>query len=152
TREQDQGRKKQIYERVLRVPEYFLFDPWSGELQGYRLTSGSYHEVVPDGSGRLASAALGLQLGVWHGCYDGVAAAWLRWHDADGRLLPTAGELAESAAAQAEQAEARAEQAEARAEQAEARAVREAEARTRAEARVEGLARHLAELTGKPLP
>jgi Uma2 family endonuclease len=39
----DKTRKKDIYQNRLQVPEYFLYDPFSGEFLGYRLIGGVYH-------------------------------------------------------------------------------------------------------------
>ena len=69
----DRGAKMRIYARSLRVAEYFLFDPDSGELLGYRLTDAggklAYAPLAPDANGRLLSRHLGLQLGRWEGEY-----------------------------------------------------------------------------------
>lgn len=65
TKKEDLGRKFRLYEQVLRVPEYFLFDPYEDylhpPLQGYRLRQGTY---VPCESveGRLHSETLNLDL------------------------------------------------------------------------------------------
>ena len=65
TRKEDTDTKRPLYESVLRVPEYFLFDPTGDYLkprfQGFRLVDGRYVtlEVV---DGRLSSEGLGLDL------------------------------------------------------------------------------------------
>jgi Uma2 family endonuclease len=65
TRKEDQERKLVIYRDMLRVTEYFLFDPTEDyldpPLQGFRLVGGDY---VPIESidGRLPSDVLGLHL------------------------------------------------------------------------------------------
>jgi Uma2 family endonuclease len=68
TRHEDLGDKMAKYRDDLAVPEYFLFDPrgeWIAErLRGYVLEDGVYQPLRPDARGRLASAALGLELGV----------------------------------------------------------------------------------------
>lgn len=67
TQDEDLGRKFRLYEQVLRVPEYFLFDPTEDylhpPLQGYRLRQGKYVpcETV---EGKLHSEALKLDLAV----------------------------------------------------------------------------------------
>ena len=65
TRGEDTGRKFQIYEQVMAVPEYFLFDP-TGDylnpiLQGYRLVNGRYVPLPLQGD-RLVSEQLNLEL------------------------------------------------------------------------------------------
>lgn len=67
TRDVDQGLKRDLY-ALLRVPEYFLFDPTGDylpdSLAGYRLTSCGYESIAPDSDGRIYSKELGLNLGV----------------------------------------------------------------------------------------
>ncbi|MBV8313626.1 MAG: Uma2 family endonuclease [Planctomycetaceae bacterium] len=112
TRFEDQKKKKALYRDVVRVAEYFLFDPKEDYLkppmQGYRLVEGEYVpiELV---EGRLPSVALGLHLE--H------AGTELRLYDpTTGRRLPTTHERA----AEAEAERRRADDAERRAHAAEA--------------------------------
>jgi Uma2 family endonuclease len=62
----DIGTKRLLYQNVLKVPEYFLFDPYeeylSPSLQGYRLRKGVYVPIKPI-RGRLYSNHLGLEMG-----------------------------------------------------------------------------------------
>ena len=88
----DRGAKKRIYESVMRVPDYFLYDPFSYELEGYRLGPRGYEQLEANAAGRLPSAAVGLEIGVWRGVYANVEADWLRWYTTDGELLPTQAE------------------------------------------------------------
>lgn len=64
TASNDRGEKKTIYEQIFRTPEYFLFDPETGALEGFRLTGGHYAPIEPDEHGRLASDQLDLLFGV----------------------------------------------------------------------------------------
>jgi Uma2 family endonuclease len=65
TRSEDQKTKKELYQDVLKVREYFLFDPFgdylSPRLQGYRLRGGVYRPIRAV-NGRLPSQVLGLHL------------------------------------------------------------------------------------------
>jgi hypothetical protein len=68
---------------VLKVQEYFLFDPFAEYLnppfQGYRLRQGKYVPIQPAG-GRLPSSVLGLQLeraGLDLRLFDPKAHKWL---------------------------------------------------------------------------
>ena len=65
TRREDQVKKKELYRAVLKVPEYFQFDPTEDylvpPLQGFRLIEGVYVSIEPV-HGRLASEVLGLHL------------------------------------------------------------------------------------------
>jgi Uma2 family endonuclease len=65
TRSEDLGKKFDLYRGVLRVREYFLFDPLEEylepSLQGFRLIDGQYRQIARDGSG-VFSEVLGLRL------------------------------------------------------------------------------------------
>ncbi|MBD1935560.1 Uma2 family endonuclease [Trichocoleus sp. FACHB-69] len=100
----DKVEKKQVYQNRLRVPNYFWFDPFSGELAGFALQNGVYTEIQPDAQNRLISQQLGLALVRWEGIYQGVTARWLRWETLEGDLLPTAEELASLERQRAEEA------------------------------------------------
>jgi Uma2 family endonuclease len=89
TAAQDKGEKKIIYQNRLRVPEYFWFDPFSGEWAGFVLQSGEYTAIAEDSQGRLVSQLLGLALVRWQGVYQDIEAYWLRWVTLEGMLLPT---------------------------------------------------------------
>ncbi|HEX3532192.1 MAG TPA: Uma2 family endonuclease [Thermoanaerobaculia bacterium] len=149
TKEVDRTTKKDLYARIFRTPEYFLYEPATGELEGFSLVGGRYQRLFPDAENRIWSAKLGLKLGLWHGLRTAVETTWVRLFDADGRLVPTKNEAAEARAEaehqRAETERQRAETADARAEAADARA--EAE-RQRAEAAEAELARLRAKLEG----
>lgn len=65
TRREDQNYKFKLYRDVLKVQEYFVFDPWqeylTPPLQGYRLDAGSYRPIVAI-EGRLPSVELEVSL------------------------------------------------------------------------------------------
>lgn len=105
TASRDKNEKKRIYQNQLRVPEYFWFDPFSGELAGFRLQGSKYQSITPDSSERLISQELQLALVRWQGSYHGVNAPWLRWETLEGDLLLTPEEAAVQAQKQATQAQ-----------------------------------------------
>ena len=109
----DKGKKKEIYQNELRVPEYFWYDPFSSEWAGFVLREGVYEPIEPDEKGRLISRQLGLALVRWEGVYKDVKARWLRWETLEGELLPTPDEMMEQERRRAEEAERRAQEAEA---------------------------------------
>jgi Uma2 family endonuclease len=83
TKSEDLKKKFLLYQDVLRVQEYFLFDPFEDYLdpsfQGYRLRQGKYVSIRPMG-GRLPSSVLGLQLerdGLDLRLFDPKADKWL---------------------------------------------------------------------------
>jgi Uma2 family endonuclease len=118
----DKGEKKAVYEAELRVPEYFWYDPFGGELAGFRLSGGRYEPIEPDEAGRLRSERLGLWLERREGTYQGVVAPWLRWVAGEGQVLPTSEEAAEEARRQAGEAQQQAQEAQQQAQEAQQQA------------------------------
>jgi Uma2 family endonuclease len=125
----DRKTKMALYAQVFRTRDYFLFD-WDKEtLEGYRLAGTAYEPIAPDRQGRLHSAVLGLDLGLWEGVVRAAESGetekstWVRLFDPAGRLVPTLGEAAEARAA-AESARAEAERARADAAEAELKRLR----------------------------
>jgi Uma2 family endonuclease len=117
TRREDQVKKLALYRDVLKVPEYFLFDPYQEylkpSLQGYRLVEGQYVAIEPV-EGRLPSAVLGLYLerdGTELRLYNPVTGRWL--------LTPREATAEAVRQAEAERRRAEAERAEREAAQAE---------------------------------
>ncbi len=101
TRREDLGRKLHIYQDLMKVPEYFLFDPTQDyltpALQGFRLKRGLYTRI--EGEDQLHSESLNLDLEA-----QGVN---LRFYDSEsGKLLPFAEDLARTAEQEAARAEA----------------------------------------------
>jgi Uma2 family endonuclease len=112
TEADDRGPKRRVYERVLRVPDYFVYDPIDFRLEGWHLEDGQYRAIEPDAQGRLYCKELGLWLGRWRGRRLERESTWLRLFDQHGRLIPTYAEAeAERANAEAERADAEAERA-----------------------------------------
>jgi Uma2 family endonuclease len=118
--------KWQVYEQILRIPYYVVFDRYTLQLRLFRLVATRYEEAVLTDQ-RYWFVELQLGLGVWSGRYSGVEGQWLRWYDGAGSWLPTAQEQAEQEARRAEQEARRAELANQRAEQEAQRAERLAE-------------------------
>jgi Uma2 family endonuclease len=119
----DRGEKMRIYSQVWRSSAYFIFDPETEQLEGFKLdgTGRGYIPLVPDDNGDLEVAALGLKLGLRQTEYRHFTRRFLRWLDPSGRALPTAQERAEAERARAEAEHARAEAECARADELQAR-------------------------------
>jgi len=122
----DRGRKKDIYAKVLRVPIYVLFDPFTAKLEAFQLHVGKlkYHAIEPDERGWVYCDPLGLYLGVVPGVWHDVEAPWLRWIDSGYKTLPTAEERATREAERAAREAERAAREAARADAAEAEVAR----------------------------
>jgi Uma2 family endonuclease len=93
--------KWEVYERILRVPFYAVFDRYQNNLRLFGLERGHYQEI------NLAEAKfwfdeLGLGLGLWQGLYQGIEGQWLRWYDASGNWLETDAERADRQAERAD--------------------------------------------------
>ncbi len=84
--------KLRVYAQ-LDIRYYVIHDPleYLGEvLRIMELKDGTYELLEGNW---LAGVNLGLTL--WPGTYEGVTATWLRWCDADGKILPTGAERAD---------------------------------------------------------
>lgn len=104
TKKYDKTEKKERYARLLRVPEYFWFDPWNpNDFAGFVLNGGGYRPLEPDARGWLYSKQLDLYLGHWEGRYKGIDAIWIRWFTKDGEVVPTEGDLLRAAQRDAKQ-------------------------------------------------
>ena len=112
-------RKWEVYEQILRVPYYVVFNRYNNQLRVFKLEGGRYQELELAES-RVWMEELGLGLGLWEGEYLGVNRLWLRWYDEEGNWILSDAEVERL---RAEEAESRAEEAESRAEEAESKLV-----------------------------
>ncbi len=94
--------KWQVYERILKVPYYILYDRYNSVLRAYCLVEDRYQDMEIEGDSpsgrqcqRLWLPALKIGLGLWQGEYAGITRQWLRWLDAEGNWIPTTQELLE---------------------------------------------------------
>jgi Uma2 family endonuclease len=86
----DRGAKKQLYQDIWRVPDYFWFHPETLEFAGFHLLSGKYEAIAPIDTGWLWSEQLGLYLGIHE--------RQLRWFSAEKQLIPLPEEQAQQRA------------------------------------------------------
>jgi Uma2 family endonuclease len=80
TAQTDREEKKQIYQDTFRTPDYFWFDPFTLEFQGFTLIRGKYQPIEPNEQGWLWSEELELYLGIYED--------QLRYFTSDGKLVP----------------------------------------------------------------
>ncbi len=85
TAKTDRGEKKQIYQDIFRAPNYFWFEPFTLEFQGFRLVGGKYQPIEPNEQGWLWSSRLELYLGIYE--------QKLRYFTSSGELVPMAEEV-----------------------------------------------------------
>jgi Uma2 family endonuclease len=103
TARMDRTTKKKVYERTFRTPEYFLYDPDTEKLEGWRLKGRTYRKIEPNEHGRLWCEELGLWLGKWTGTFQRQTEVWPRFYDTHGRLALTGAEAANQRAEAADQ-------------------------------------------------
>jgi Uma2 family endonuclease len=124
-----------VYEQIIRIPYYAIYEINQDKLDVYCLSNFSYQKIQPNERGHYPIPPLGVELGLWQGSYlNNPEQLWLRWWDSTGNLLLVGREeahLAEQRTAQAEyetvQAKNETIQAERKAAQAERKAAQLAE-------------------------
>lgn len=80
-----------VYEQILRIPYYIVFNRYTNELQPFGLMMTRYHPLPIEGQGVwLEDAELGL--GLWEGEYQGINRLWLRWYNRDQQWMLTPAE------------------------------------------------------------
>jgi Uma2 family endonuclease len=130
----DLGLKKDLYDRVFKTQDYFVYNPFDAtSLLGWH-RSDTYRTIVPDERGWLWCEKLGLWLGTWQGTIDRETLTWLRFYDSNGSLVLLPEEVAQQRAeVENQRAEAESQRAEAESQRAEAESQRAESQRLRAE-------------------
>jgi Uma2 family endonuclease len=121
----DLGVKKQLYERIFKTQDYFVYNPFdSTSLRGWHRNK-TYHDITPDSRGWLWCETLGLWLGSWSGTIDRETMDWLRFYDVNGDLVLLPEEVAQQRAeVEAQRAEVEAQRAEVALQQADTERLR----------------------------
>ncbi len=107
--------KWQVYEQVLRVPYYAIFDRYTNQFRIFCLQATKYVELPINGQG-FWFPEIELGLGIWTGSYQGMQGQWLRWYDRSGTWLATNQEEIVAAKQATQQAKQEAEEANLRAD------------------------------------
>ncbi len=89
TKDVDFGVRKETYEQVLHVDDYFCYDPYDDILYGWQLRDGQYVELMPNDNGWLWSEQFKLWLGRWTGKVYGREAMYPRLYDTSGEQVLT---------------------------------------------------------------
>ncbi|NJK29205.1 MAG: Uma2 family endonuclease [Acaryochloris sp. RU_4_1] len=134
--------KWQVYEEILQVPYYVIFDRYQDRLWVFKLVDGQY-QAQDMRNFRYWLADLGIGLGVWQGAFEGITRSWLRWYDTDGEWILTETEYERQRADQELEQRLAAEE---RAKIAALRAEDERQQRLQADQRAEQLAERLRKL------
>jgi Uma2 family endonuclease len=83
-----------VYERILQIPNYLVFDETTQQLRYFRLVNGCYVEQAIGTEAPLFwIPEIQLGLGLWRGKFRGVPQPWLRWCDEHGNWLLTETEI-----------------------------------------------------------
>jgi Uma2 family endonuclease len=85
--------KWEVYERILRIPYYVVFDRYQNNFRLFRLTATRYEEITML-KNQYWFEELGLGLGVWEGEFQRSRGRWLRWYDQSGNWVLTSSEEA----------------------------------------------------------
>lgn len=80
--------KWEVYEHILRVPYYIVFDRYTNHLRAFQLVGSSYTELELS-EPKVWMNDIKLGLGLWHGLYQEIERQWLRWYDAEGNWILT---------------------------------------------------------------
>lgn len=99
--------KWEVYEQILRIPYYIIFDRYTNNLRAFRL-EGTRYQALTLTNAKLWLDEVQLGLGLWQGKYQQTQGIWLRWYDIDECWLPTPAEQAQAERQRAEQEKSRA--------------------------------------------
>ncbi|NEO30059.1 MAG: Uma2 family endonuclease [Symploca sp. SIO3C6] len=86
-----------VYEQIIRIPYYGIYEIKAGNLEVYQLLRGAYQSLESNERGHYPIEPLGIELGLWQGAYQNQTQLWLRWWDGHGNLLLTGTERAQQA-------------------------------------------------------
>ena len=101
-----------VYEQIIRIPYYGIYEINNGKLEVYAHQNGYYQKMSPNDREHYPILPLGIELGLWRGRYQNQDQLWLRWWDSEGNLLLIGDERAEREKQRAEREKQRAERAE----------------------------------------
>lgn len=68
-----------VYEQVMRIPFYGIYQVNNGTLEVYHLIEGVYQPMIPNERGHYPIAPMQVELGLWRGVYLNNLEQWLRW-------------------------------------------------------------------------
>jgi Uma2 family endonuclease len=114
-----------VYERIIRIPYYGIYEMRTGNLEVYHLIDFVYRRMEPNERGHYPIPVLDVELGLWQGSYQNQELLWLRWWDSQGNLLLTGSEQVEIERALVEQEQQRTQQERQRTQQERQRAEQE---------------------------
>lgn len=85
-----------VYEQIMHIPFYGIYEVNAGKLEVYHLIEGVYQKMAANERGHYPIAPMQVELGLWQGIFQNQPEQlWLRWWDRDGNLLLIGKEEAE---------------------------------------------------------
>ncbi|HAA27012.1 MAG TPA: hypothetical protein DCE56_04160 [Cyanobacteria bacterium UBA8553] len=94
-----------VYEQVMRIPYYGIYQVSNGSLEVYHLVDTCYEKMTPNERGNYLITTMQVELGLWRGTFlNNPEQLWLRWWDLNGNLLLTGHEQAQQERQEKEQA------------------------------------------------
>jgi Uma2 family endonuclease len=82
--------KFDVYETILQVPNYIVYDEATMALRYFRLINGAYQpQSLPSANPLCWIPEIDLGIGLWRGEYRHNQQTWLRWCDRAGTFFPT---------------------------------------------------------------
>jgi Uma2 family endonuclease len=81
--------KWQVYEKILRVPYYAIYDRYSNKFRMFSLQATQYVEIAINNDQRFWFEEIELGIGIWNGSYQGIVGQWLRWYNQAGNWILT---------------------------------------------------------------
>ena len=72
--------KWEVYEQILRIPYYVVFDRYTNVLRVFQLVGTRFQEMTLSDE-KLWLDEIQLGLGVWQVFYQDTQGKWLRWYD-----------------------------------------------------------------------
>jgi Uma2 family endonuclease len=86
--------KFEVYEQILQIPNYVVYDRPTEEIRYFRLINGQYQlQPVATINPRIWIPEFDLGIGIWDGTFENAPVElmrWLRWCDSAGNWVPTA--------------------------------------------------------------
>lgn len=80
--------KKELFQHIFRVKEYYVFDPYNQKFEGWKLnTNGLYDKLDKNEDGWIWSSILNSWIGLWEGEIKQKSDVWLRFYDIDRKLV-----------------------------------------------------------------
>ena len=96
--------KWQVYEQILHVPYYVVFNRYTNEIRFFKLVRQPYQELSLLNN-QFWFDELQLGLGLWKGVHEGRERLWLRWYEAKNQWILTPAEEVARERQRANQAE-----------------------------------------------